>query len=167
MINKRRATLVVHRDHTVKTYRHPSMAAAEIAWYQRAPWATPALIDADPETGRLVIATHPPAGDSYRPVTELAELLDALAAEHIHHRDVHPGNILAGPAGPLLIDWETATHVVAPSYDLWGPDISGVPVPDIHTALRTPYVMWWASPHRASIRERWGADVPATVARRP
>lgn len=161
-----RATVVVARDATTKTYFDPAAAAHEIAWYQALPeWAAPRLVDADPEVGRLVIATHPPADDDYRPAEALAELLRALEVGHVHHRDVHPGNVVQGPDGPLLIDWETAVLAARPSYDLHGPEVSGVPVPEIHAALRSRnspdgYVMYWTSPHRHSIRERWGVDVP-------
>lgn len=158
----RRATITVGRTETIKTYHQPELAAHEIAWYQAVPWACPRLIDADPDHGRLVIATHSTA-PGYRAVDGLARLLRSLEGLSIHHRDVHPGNIVAGPDGPLLIDWETAILADVPSYDLHGPEVSGVPVPDIHTAV-PGYVMWWGSPHRHSIRERWGADVPARMA---
>lgn len=156
-----RATITIGRIETVKTYHDPQQAAHEIAWYQALPWACPKLVDADPDRGRLVIVTHRTPPD-YRDVNGLARLLRSLEGLSIHHRDVHPGNIVQGVDGPLLIDWETALLADAPSYDLYGPDISGVPVPDIHAALPN-YVMWWGSPHRHSIRERWGADVPISA----
>lgn len=167
-----RAGLTLGRGVITKQYRDPADATAEIHWYQHLAGhrICPRLIDANPDTGTLVLATHPPAGRDYRPVRQLADLLYELESLGIAHRDVHPGNILAGPRGPLLIDWETAIHAPgAPSYDLHGPDASGVAVPSIHQALRSRnsphgYIMWWASDHRRSIRNQWGADVPARMA---
>lgn len=72
---------------------------------------------------------------------------------------MYPGNIVLTPDGPRLIDWETAIRTRGRSYDLHGP-ATGTPVPAIHAALPN-YVMWWNSPHRHSIRNRWGCDVPA------
>lgn len=155
----RRATITVGDKTTTKTYHHPPDALAEIRWYQTVPWAAPKLLDADLDRGRLVIASHLIATSlpDYRPADALAELLQALAVEDIHHRDVHVGNVVAGPDGPLLIDWETAAHAAAPSYDLYGPDISGVPVPDIHAVLPSGYCMWWGRDHRMAIGRAWGA----------
>jgi len=161
----RRAALSPGPQATVKTYRRAADALAEIAWYQRVPWAAPRLLDADPATGRLVLQTLPVALDrpAWRPAAALAELLTALHRENIHHRDVHLRNLLIGPGGaPLLIDWETAIDQRARySYDLYGPEVSGVPVPAIHTGL-TP--QWWASAAPMSIRRRWGIDVPTCAA---
>jgi hypothetical protein len=96
-------------------------------------------------------------------VAELHVLLLRLHAEGVHHRDVHVRNLVRAADGrPLLIDWETAIHwPSALSYDLHGPDASGVPVPEIHAA-HTP--QWWGSPQRMSIRSQWGCDVPAEAA---
>jgi hypothetical protein len=160
----RRATVRVRPDRTIKRHRTAAAAAAEAAWYERVPWAAPRLLDV---TGRiLVVETCTPqvrCGPRWRPVAELHALLARLHAEGIHHRDVHVRNIVRGPdGGPLLIDWETAIHQPsAMSYDLYGPDASGVPVPEIH-AQHIP--QWWGSPQRYSIRSQWRRDVPAQTA---
>lgn len=167
-----RASITFGRGIVTKQYRDPADAVAEISWYQQLAGQRicPRLIDAHPDTGTLILAQHTPAGLDYQPVRQLADLLFELEALGVAHRDVHPGNILAGPRGPLLIDWETAvTTPGVPSYDLYGPDASGVDVPSIHQAIRSRnsphgYCMWWASPHRWSIRNQWGADVPARMA---
>ena len=156
-----RALVRVGPQRTIKRYRTPAEAHAEAAWYGRVPWASPRLLAVDGAT--LVLETCTPqvrCGPDWRPVAELHELLRRLHAEGIHHRDVHVRNLVRGHHGEvLLVDWETAIHRPTPrSYDLHGPDVSGVPVPDIH-ARHTP--QWWASPQRYSIRSQWGCDVPA------
>lgn len=160
----RRATVRVRPDRTIKRHRTEAAAAAEAAWYERVPWAAPRLLDLAGRT--LVIETCTPqarCGPRWRPVAELHALLLRLHAEGIHHRDVHVRNIVRGQDGrPLLIDWETATHQPTDlSYDLHGPDASGVPVPEIH-AQHTP--QWWGSAQRMSIKSQWGCDVPAEAA---
>jgi hypothetical protein len=150
-----RARVAVLPDHTTKTYKIPSLAAAEAEWYRRVPWATPRLLDFDGL--KLTIETRH-AGTAFphwRPADALRELLSALHAEGIHHRDVHLRNVVKGKHGvPLLIDWETAIEQPAEySYDLWGPDVSRVPVPTIH-ARHIP--AWWGSTDRTSIMNQWG-----------
>ncbi len=89
----------------------------------------------------------------WRPVEALRELLGALHAEGIHHRDVHLKNVVRRSGRPLLIDWETAIfHPSEFSYDLWGPEKSGVPIPDIH---RRMIPAWWGSKLRMSIKNQW------------
>ncbi|MFC4124920.1 phosphotransferase [Nocardia rhizosphaerae] len=162
----RRALITVDRSAVTKTYSDLAQARAEVDWYRRVPWATPELLDADLDRGVLVIARHRSAADHRedRPAGELAELLRRLEAAGVHHRDVHVGNVVLTGDGPRLIDWETATSADAPSYDLHGPEASGVPVPKIHTDLGTGYRMWWGAAHRMSIRSRWGCDVPPVSA---
>lgn len=176
-IIKSRAVITVGPDVTVKRYHQAGDAAREIRFYERFPWACPVLLDADLDAGRLIIATHPIADaltPDPPPITELAELLRALEAEHVHHRDVHPGNIALTDDGPRLIDWETAI-ISSPnqrnpfrgsrlSYDLYGPIASGVSPPAIHRALPHRYEMWWGSDHPRSIKNQWRTDVPTSVA---
>ncbi|MCH9732853.1 MAG: aminoglycoside phosphotransferase family protein [Actinomycetia bacterium] len=168
VIRKVRATLTIHPDHVEKRFHNPDNAAHEHDWYQRIPWACPRLLDR-PDPATLILARHPPAGPGYRPAQALADLLHELERLGIAHRDVHPGNIVAGPQGPLLIDWETGLSTPGkPSYDIHGPEISGVPVPDIHRAIRSRnspngYCMYWRSPHPASIQNQWGVDFPGRV----
>lgn len=152
----RRAAVEVGHSRTVKRYADPAAAAAEAAWYQRVPWAAPRLLAVDGST--LVLETRPTAYrlPQWQPVAALRDLLSALHAEGVHHRDVHVRNIVQGEnGGPLLIDWETALlQHSALSYDLHGPEASGIPVPDIHAGI-TP--QWWGSPQKCSIRMRWRA----------
>ena len=168
---KTRAELVVGQQVTFKSYYDPARAAAEIGWYQQVPWAHPKLIDADPAAGTLIIATEftlLSGVPTRRQIGALGEILHELHRLGIHHRDVHPGNVVFTAADePLLIDWETAieTPPTVPSYDLYGPEASGLPVPDIHVALgntkNSPngYRMYWNSMHRMSIRSQWRIDV--------
>lgn len=161
----RRATVHVLGRRVVKTFTDPAAAEREVQWYQRVPWAAPRLLDFK-NGDTLFLQFLPPARrtPTWRPVEPLYELLQALHREGIHHRDVHPGNIVRGPAGPLLIDWETALHQPSQvSYDLYGPDDSGVPVPDIHAGMAP---QWWGSHQRMSIRNQWRCDVPAPEAQR-
>jgi hypothetical protein len=154
-----RATVRIGPKRAVKRYATPAEAEAEAAWYQRVPWAAPKLLDVIGST--LVIQTHPVAyhHPKWRPAQALYELLTALHAEGIHHRDVHVKNIVASHNGPLLIDWETALHHPTPvSYDLYGPDASGIPAPKIHDGYEP---QWWGSKQRMSIRNRWECHVPA------
>ncbi|GIM95017.1 aminoglycoside phosphotransferase family protein [Paractinoplanes toevensis] len=47
-----------------------------------------------------------------------AELKAGAASWVITHGEPHPGNVLHGPTGPLLIDWDT-TRIAPPERDLW------------------------------------------------
>lgn len=148
-----RAKILVEPDHVIKTYEDPMLAAAEADWYRLVPWACPRLLDLDGAT--LTIERCEPATDvpEWRPVAALRELLSALHAEGIHHRDLHVKNVVGRSGSPLLIDWETA--ILWPSersYDLVGPDASGVPIPEIHTRL---IPAWWGSRERMSIKNQW------------
>lgn len=150
-----RARVSVLPNQTTKTYKVRSLAANEAAWYRRVPWATPRLLDFDGLTLTIETRHSGMAFPHWKPSDQLRELLSALHTEGIHHRDVHLRNVVKGRHGmPLLIDWETAVeHPAEYSYDLWGPDISGVPVPDIH-ARHIP--AWWGSTDRTSIMNQWG-----------
>lgn len=155
-----RATVIVGPDVTIKQHRTPEEAAHEAAWYSLVPWAAPQLIHC---TGRtLIIETLPTCWQlpGWKPVEEVAQLITRLHAQGIHHRDVHPGNIVKSRAGqPLLIDWETAIEQHTDlSYDLAGP-ISGVPVPERHA--KADYQQWWNSPSTCSLAKVWSHDVPA------
>lgn len=163
VIRKTRSTVTIRPDVTLKQYDDPAKAKAEIDWYLRLPAeVSPKLVDANPDTGLLVIATHLPVQGipDRKAIAALAGMLRDLERLHIHHRDVHPGNVLLTTKGvPLLIDWETGYEADAPSYDLHGPTLS-VPTPAVHDAVRGPggYVMWWDSDHRASIKKLWGIN---------
>jgi hypothetical protein len=149
-----RAVVEVRPDVTIKTYRDPIAAAEEANWYKIVPWAAPKLIDFDGLS--LVIETCDRATDhlDWRPVAALRDLLTMLHDEAIHHRDLHLKNVVRGRDGrPLLIDWETAIiHPADLSYDLVGPEASGVPIPMIH---RRFIPAWWGSRERMSIKNQW------------
>lgn len=149
-----RAKVEVFPDRTIKTYIDQSLAAVEAEWYLRLPWACPRLLDLDGATLTIETCYTGTAYPEWRPVVELRELLSAVHAEGVHHRDVHLKNVVKGPGGrPLLIDWETAIEYPAEfSYDLYGPDVSGVPIPEIHRRL---IPAWWGSREKMSIKNQW------------
>lgn len=88
-------------------------------------------------------------------INQLASILGVLAAEGVHHRDVHPKNIVDTPDGVKLLDWETAIRHSGRSYDLCGP--VDVPVPVQHGGLLP---QWWESNDIGSIRNVWGVGIP-------
>ena len=146
-----RTTVVLHPDVVIKTYNDPEWAQAELDWYDELPWACPPLLWSDPAAGTLIIKTLPLAANNpdYRPLAKLIDLLECLEVVGVSHRDVHPGNIVINEHGdPLLIDWETAVESTL-SYDLWGPDESGVPVPEIHQKCGP---QWLGSDDPSSLR---------------
>lgn len=157
-----RRNRIVYTGKTVtKHFADPAAAGREQHWYQTVPWACPTLL-AYTDTS-ITVARCTPA--TRHDIDAIVELLKRLDLEDVHHRDVHPGNIVASLDGPKLIDWETATYHPAPSYDLYGP-ASGVPVPDIHAALTSGYHMWLMSPHPMSIARLWRLDAePALPSR--
>lgn len=156
VMRRSRTTIVLHPDVTIKTFNEAAWADNEIAFYKRVPWACPPLLYAG--NGTLVTETLPLAANipDYHDTDAVIELLTRLEAHGIHHRDVHPANIVLGPKGPLLIDWECAALDPGhPSYDLYGPD-SGVPIPDIHATCGP---QWLNSADPASIKNTWGTIV--------
>lgn len=151
----KRATVRIRRAAATKVFVDPADAAREADFYRRFPWACPRLLDHDGAVLTIEALPTAPRLPQWRPVDALRDLLTELHAHGVHHRDVHLGNLVRGPHGPLLIDWETAIdHPSALSYDLHGPQASGVPVPIIHAGM---HPQWWASPQRMSIRSQWGA----------
>lgn len=156
VLSRSRACTVIHPNITIKTFYLPADADRELWFYRRFGWACPRLIHAEP--GVLVTETLPVAGNNTdkRPAYDLYRLLKRLDDHHVHHRDVHPGNIVLAPDGPRLIDWETAIVDLRPSFDLWGPVLSTIPPPIIH---RDCGAQWWNSDDENSIRNRWGVDV--------
>lgn len=151
-----RSYVEVGPDVTVKRFVRPESAAHELSFYKLVPWACPELLDHDELT--LTMRTYECAVDlpDWKPLGELRALLQRLHRVGVHHRDLHVKNVLRRPDGsPVLIDWECAvvmrTHL---SYDLSGPGVSKVPVPDLHVRLNvTP--AWWHSRERHSIFNRW------------
>lgn len=146
---------------TVKHHLNPRDAESEARWFREVPWATPHLLDV---CGSLIVMqTLPTCWDlpSWQPVDELHDLIIRLHAHDVHHRDVHPGNIVRGMDGrPRLVDWETAIRQKADQpYDLAGRS-SGVPDPDRH--LKAAYSQWWESSSPCSIRNLWGQAAPGS-----
>lgn len=145
---------------TVKRYRTEEEAAQEAWWYKRVPWAAPPLVCREGQD--LILPTLPVAADfpSWTPVADLRALLGRLHSEGVHHRDVHTKNVVMGERGnPLLIDWETAVEQESGlSYDMYGPDESGVPVPPMHERLVIA-PQWWGSRQPYAIGFEWKAGV--------
>ena len=153
-----RAALQIADDYVVKEFTDPDSCERERRIYEQFPQFCPRLLDATDSTltiERLPVAVDDP---TWRPVEATIELLEALNTVGLHHRDAHVKNLVRGPDGPLLIDWETA--VVAPgvpSYDLYGPDVSGVPSPTIHKGWPDQY---WGTPTRFSFGRWWNHELP-------
>lgn len=152
---KPRSILVIGPAVTTKIYNSSVDATAERQWYESVPWACPVMIDHGMR--HLVLPTHPTAASNpnHRPARELRDLLLALEEENVHHRDVHPGNILLTPDGVRLIDWECAVREYGPSYDLYGPRPDLGP-PDIHDRFPP---QWWNSEDESSILNAWGVSL--------
>lgn len=154
-----RPRIQVGRRVTVKFHSTPQAAQAEAQWFKEVPWACPQLIAV--KDNRIVMETLPVTWHlpGWRPVKELHELIVRLHSEDVHHRDIHPGNVVQDAEGkPRLIDWETAIRRKAPqSYDLVG-RASGVPDPERH--LLAGYSQWWRSSSQCSIERSWGEGVP-------
>lgn len=132
----------------VKTYRSASpwvaenLAQHEASYLLNYSWAAPTLLDFSGSTLVMERLETPPS--DWRPVTELRSLLEGLGQVGVHHRDAHPGNVMQCPetGWPLLIDWEVAIHWISAgglSYDLHGPEATGVPKPAQHRHRRGRY----------------------------
>lgn len=155
-------------DAVIKTYRDPALCELELIWYEEVGGRfAPRLLEAERRRGRLVIERGLPV---IRPrAEELADLIRDMVAEGVHHRDVHPGNLVTVGGMLKLIDWETAIRDWrGVSYDFFGPEVSGIDPPVIHSELRSKrspngYSMYWMSDHPASIKNQWGVDVPTDL----
>ena len=149
-----RAVVELHDDRVVKTFADASYAEREWRWYARFPWATPRMVSRDGATvivERLPLASELP---DWRPVDQMKALLERLHASHVHHRDVHAKNVVRMPDGsPRLIDWETALIQRADySYDIHGPDLSGVDKPAEHEGYSP---QWWDAGTKFSLGRWW------------
>lgn len=152
-----RSFVEVGPEVTLKRFVTPEGKAHEFAFYEAVPWACPEVVAHDAFTITMRTCEVAWGLPEWRPVQRLHQLLTRVHQAGVAHRDVHVKNVVRGPEGqPLLIDWECAAFVQSDlSYDLYGPEASGVPVPDIHVRLDvTP--AWWGSPERHSIRNQWG-----------
>jgi hypothetical protein len=76
----------------------------------------------------------------------LYRALDELHQHGMCHRDIHAGNVVLLEGTPLLIDPALATESdpSRPCYDLYGPEVSGVSVPNDHYVyLPNRGGVWW------------------------
>lgn len=126
-------------------------AQHEISFYLAAPWACPKLLDHGHnwlEMERLRPASRV---RGWEPDYRLWSLLERLGREGIHHRDSHGANIVLEVDGyPRLIDWDAAIRWPSPlglSYDLYGPEVSGVPRPPQHWTRSVP--VWWSEAQKS------------------
>lgn len=138
----RRSKIVLTADTAEKHYRDAELCVAEVAAWRQVPYACPELLDyrdASPLNGYeavMVSRRHPVANRTprWRDPEGLLGLLLALHADGWAHRDLHLGNVVQGPDGPLLIDLEHLhpADPMAPPYDLFGSARSGLPKPPGH-----------------------------------
>lgn len=151
-----RSTITVHGDVVVKEHADIEAARREAWWYDQFPWACPRLLGHSGAT--LVIERHPVAAEEpeWRPVAAMRALLERLHLCGVHHRDVHAKNVVRMPDdSPRLIDWETATMAwTERSYDLAGPEASGIDKPVEHEGYSE---QWWGGPTRWSLGRFWEA----------
>jgi tRNA A-37 threonylcarbamoyl transferase component Bud32 len=140
-----------------------------IAFYRRlsAEGLSPQIVTAT--DGELVTHWHPPLRDwiAERP-GERRELGLAVLARvkelHGHgicHRDVHDGNIVVHDGVPLFIDLEFAieSDPERPCYDLYGPRISGVAVPQRHAeqlGSANANGVWWENAAHTTLASIFG-----------
>ena len=138
-----------------KKFTTPLAFEHEWSFHRDYPYATPRVVKLLPASLTIVTEVGEPAWNDGWIVDEVAEILSRLAADHVHHRDVHPGNLIVTELGVKLIDWETAVRSAGAPYDIYGP--VDVPVPVQHGGLLP---QWWGSNDPGSIRSLWGVNVP-------
>lgn len=142
--------IAVTGDTITKTHPTRERAEREATWLLGASATGFAPPDVHYDGGRTIsMARLEPLTNVERSAALAAELAELLARLHnvgVAHRDVHVGNVVVGPDGPRLIDWEFACEAPGQrSYDLHGPR-SSVDVPAEHLAHGIPDGVWWASP---------------------
>lgn len=151
-----RATVTIDttRGEVVKRFTDPMRCAREVMFYTAVPWACPTMISHTDDT--LTVELLPTAVElaDWKPVAATRTLLERLHANHVHHRDVHAKNLVrAADGSPRLIDWETATiRQTTMSYDLHGPDASGIEKPEEHDGYQA---QWWDSGATGFALGRW------------
>ena len=141
-----------------KRFTDPVAYEHEVSFHRDYQWATPPVVKLLPEKLTVVAERGSPVEHPNGVVDDLAWLIVKLAKSNVHHRDIHPGNIVVCDGSVRLIDWETATHHPGISYDLFGP--IDVPVPVQHGGLLP---QWWMSNDHGSIYNRWGIVPPDWV----
>jgi hypothetical protein len=97
------------------------------------------------------LKTQPSADEMALMAHRIIELLRGVHALGACHRDVHVDNIvLTKDLTPLLIDphFMIESDPDKPCYDLFGPDVSGVPVPQAHVMQGgvAAQGVWWDAP---------------------
>lgn len=150
-----RNTVTLNDDSVVKTFTHKQHYLAEVYAYTKLRYATPKLLDHDPQRLTITVERLPTAAQLtwWKPLDLLTDLLKRIHADGVNHCDVHVENIVCEPVkGPLLIDWELHTrNVNQHSYDLYGPQTSRVPQP---YGQRGP-AMWIGTQHPKSVGVAW------------
>jgi hypothetical protein len=104
-----------------------------------------------------------PAADSMREMgSRFLDLLDRVHSVGVCHRDTHIRNFVLDDGIPLIIDpkYVIESNPQQPCYDLHGPDVSGVPVPDQHLSQdnNNRFGVWWDAPfpHEDVLGRRFG-----------
>lgn len=100
-------------------------------------------------------------------VTRLRRAWQPFAATPCHpiHGDLSPGNILLGPDGPTLIDWDEA-RVDLPFLDLSAAQASPPDQDRAHLALEIASCWQWEPDHARRLLARFDAAADQPVAKR-
>lgn len=89
-----------------------------------------------------------------------------LESRQIHHRDMHRNNLVIRPDGvPLFIDFEFAIRQDAISYDLYGPEISGVPPHRLHE--RPAWWQYWDARNPLSLGRQFKVKLKEVASMQP
>lgn len=141
--------LVTHHPPTDFVHYYRLLASWDLA---------PKIIEATNDT--LVTELHPTlhqwwdAGPTQDELDAMLKLLRGRIVElHSHgvcHRDLHIDNVVLRDGIPLFIDTDfaIATDSNEPCFDLYGPDVSGVPAPAAHLRQHGNAAkgVWWTAP---------------------
>lgn len=151
-------TVTVNGETVCKRFDSPVAFEHEWRFYRDYPSWTPRLVKLIPEELTIVMERGGPAHPTPGTIAELSQIIEDMQRHDIHHRDLHPGNIVHTPDGIRVIDWETATQQAGVSYDIHGP--IDVPVPVQHGGL---IPQWWDSNDPGSIKHKWGVPIPVRL----